>query len=160
MSVFEYPGWSTLMAVIVGCFTWCSAQAVTKAQDGPAKGRQSWTTSRVQGAPTAPSAYRLAPAFSGLRFELPTSIEEVQGLNQMLVTERGGKVYSFAKAADVRQANLVLDLRASLAGELAGQNVSLLDAELHPRFRANRQMFVCYVHPGNGGHTRVSRLAR
>ena len=70
----------------------------------------------------------------------------------------GGRIFSFPKDAAVNQADLVVDLKAALPRDLAGRNVSLFDAEFHPRFADNHYLFVCYVHPGDGGHTRVSRL--
>ena len=137
---------------------WCVTTVVTLAQDKPIPSRPPWTTSRVHGTPEPPAPYRLVPAFPQLRFELPTSIEEVPGTNRLLVTERGGKVFTFPKDAGTSQTDLVVDLRDLLPGELAGQAVSLFDAELHPKFRDNRYLFVCYVHPAGGGHTRVSRF--
>ena len=85
------------------------------------------------------------------------------GANRLLVTEMRGKVYSFAADAATSQADLVLDLAALLPRDLAGRDVSLFDAEFHPRFSENRYVFLCYVHPGSddqmrGGQTRVSRF--
>src|SRR6185295_7088954 len=122
------------------------AVAVTaQSQEKPIATRPPWTTSRVQGSPEPPAPYRIVPAFPRLRFELPTCVEEIPGANRLLVTERGGKIFTFPKAADVSQPDLVLDLRSALDGDLAGQNVSLWDAELHPQFRDNHYLFVCYV---------------
>ncbi|MBL8825718.1 MAG: PQQ-dependent sugar dehydrogenase [Planctomycetaceae bacterium] len=120
--------------------------------------RAPWATSRVVGAPTPPEPYRIVPAFPNVRFAKPTSVEEVPGSDRLLVTEMGGKVFTFVKAAATTQADLVLDLISLLPADLAGKTVSLFDAEFHPRFADNRYLFVCYVHPGNGGHTRVSRF--
>jgi len=46
---------------------------------------------------------------------------------------------------------LVLDLRELLPPDLRGQAISLFDAELHPEFRDNRYLFICYGHPASGG---------
>ena len=54
--------------------------------------------------------------------------------------------------------DLVVDLRALLPAELSSKNLSLWDAEPHPNYSRNHYLFVCYVHPADGGHTRVSRL--
>src|SRR3954447_19452797 len=99
------------------------------AQDNPIAKRPAWTTSRVHGSPTEPAPYRLAPAFPRIRFELPTSIEEVPGTGRLLVTERAGKIFTFPKSAEVSQADLAADLRERLPSDLASQNVSLFDAE-------------------------------
>jgi len=128
------------------------------AQDKPQSNRLPWKTSRVQGTPEPPAPYRIVTPFPRLRFDKPTSIEEIAGADRLLVTERDGKIFSFPKVADVNQPDLIVDLRELLPRDLAGQNVSLLDAELHPKFQDNRHLFVCYVHPEGGGHTRVSRL--
>ncbi|MBI3467580.1 MAG: PQQ-dependent sugar dehydrogenase [Planctomycetes bacterium] len=145
--------------VIIG-LSWamsCSAGTIAFAADQPTS-RPPWTTSRMQGSPEAPEPYRLTPAFPRIRFENPTSIEEIPGADRLLVTERAGNILSFRKAAAASETDLVLDLRSLLPSQLADQSVSLLDAELHPNFRDNRHLFVCYVHPGNGGHSRVSRF--
>ncbi|HWB14073.1 MAG TPA: PQQ-dependent sugar dehydrogenase [Pirellulales bacterium] len=116
--------------------------------------RSAWTTSRVHGSPEPPAPYQIAPAFGQLRFQRPTSIEELPGENRLLVTEMSGKIFTFPQDQPATQADLLIDLAASLAG----QGVSLFDAEPHPDFRRNRQLFVCYVHPQGGGETRVSRF--
>ncbi len=136
----------------------CLVAAAALGQDQLPARRQAWTASRVQGAPTPPAPYRLVPAFAGLKFELPTCLEEFPGTGRLCVTERGGKIFSFPQPADVSKTDLVVDLAAWLPRELAGGNLALFDAELHPKFAENHQLFVCYVHPGEGGHTRVSRL--
>src|SRR5262245_14806974 len=127
------------------------------AAQGQNPARQPWTTSRVHGSPVPPEPYRIAPAFANLRFQLPTSVEEFPS-GRLLVTQRDGKIFSFPNQAEVRSADLVADLAAGLSGELAAKGVSLFAAELHPKFADNRFLFVCYVHPDRGGHTRLSRL--
>jgi putative heme-binding domain-containing protein len=131
---------------------------VSLAQEKPAAIRPAWTTSRLHGTPEPPAPYCLVSAFPRLRFELPTSIEEVPGTSRLLVTERAGKISTFPKHPGTTQADLVLDLRELLPSDLAGQAVSLFDAELHPKFLDNRYLFVCYVHPVGGGQSRVSRF--
>ncbi|HVC95695.1 MAG TPA: PQQ-dependent sugar dehydrogenase [Pirellulales bacterium] len=136
----------------------CVAAAIAAAADNADSRRLPWTTSRILGSPEAPEPYRLAPAFPNLRFQKPTSIEEVPGAGLLLVTEMDGKILSFPKDDQVNQADLVVDLREWLPDDVADRGVSLFDAEFHPQFEENRQLFVCYVHPGDGGHTRVSRI--
>ncbi|QDU27161.1 Soluble aldose sugar dehydrogenase YliI precursor [Anatilimnocola aggregata] len=136
----------------------CLLTATLRAAEKTAPTRPAWTKSRIVGAPQAPEPYRLESAFPQLRFERPTSIEQFPGANRLLVTEMGGKVFTIVKGAATKEKDLVVDLKGLLPQELAGKNVSLLDAEFHPQFGENRSLFICYVHPGNGGHTRVSRL--
>src|SRR5262245_42146927 len=120
--------WRLAMAGVLG-FACCSPANIAQAQGKPIAARPPWTTSRVHGSPQPPAPYRLVSAFPRLRFELPTSLEELPGTNRLLVTERGGKVFSFPKTPDVSRGDLVVDLRELLGGELAGQSVSLFDAE-------------------------------
>jgi putative heme-binding domain-containing protein len=128
------------------------------AQDKSAAKRSPWTSSRVQGSPEPPAPYRIVSAFPRLKFELPTSLEVIPGTNRLLITERAGRILSFSSSAEVAQADLVADLRNFLPSSLTGQNISLFDGELHPKFSDNRYLFVTYVHPEGGGQTRVSRL--
>ena len=126
-------------------------------ENAPAK-RAPWTTSRIHGSPEKPEPYRVASAFPKLRFSFPTSVEEVPATDRLLVTERDGKVFSFPRVGDVATADVALDLATLLPDELKPKKVSLWDAEFDPQFAANRALYLCYVHPGEGGHTRVSRF--
>ena len=148
-------GWS--FGALLGAWLCAAAMADGVGNQEPAL-RQPWTTSRIQGAPVPPAPYRLAPAFPLLRFDRPTCIEQFPDERRLLVTEMGGKVLNFPEEPGVREAELVVDLPALLTGELKGRGVSLFDAEFHPKYSDNKYLFVCYVHPGDGGHTRVSRL--
>ena len=136
---------------IIGVVVLCVSVALSMASAEEKRGttRPPWKTSRIHGSPEAPAPYKIAPAFPGVRFQNPTCIEEIPGANRLLVTELGGKIYSFLKDPDVSQADLVVNL---------GSDRSVLDAEFHPRFRDNRHLFVSYVHPGEDGHVRVSRF--
>jgi glucose/arabinose dehydrogenase len=124
----------------------------------PAAKRAPWTTSRVIGSPEAPEPYRLAPAFPKLNFQRPTSIEELHGANRLIITEMSGKLYSFPNHNTVQQLDLVGDLTDLLPQELAGEGIALFDAEPHPQFAKNRQLYLCYVYPGRLRETRVSRV--
>jgi putative heme-binding domain-containing protein len=77
---------------------------------------------------------------------------------RLLVTEMGGKVFSFVQDAQATQVDLVMDLNSLLKPKLADQGVALFSATPHPNFGRNRQLFACYVHPGKDRHTRVSRF--
>lgn len=136
------------------------------AADGPIAKRPPWTTSKLVGTPEPPEPYKIVPAFAKVRFEKPTSLEEIPGANRLLVTEMSGKVFTLKKNADVAAADPVVDLVKWLptdggpASE-SDKKVSLFDAELHPQFAENHFVYLCYVHPGfkkQGPHTRVSRI--
>ena len=115
--------------------------------------REPWTTSRLRGTPTPPEPFRIVPVFSQLKFDHPTSLQEIPGTNRLLVAEIGGRVLTFPKDSAVSTANLAVDLQTS-----AGGDVALFAAELHPRFQQNRFVYLCLVHPEGGPHTRVSRF--
>ncbi|MGC3971389.1 MAG: PQQ-dependent sugar dehydrogenase [Pirellulales bacterium] len=127
------------------------------ATEEPAK-RPPWTTSRIKGSPEKPEPYRTTPAFPKLRFTLPSCVEEVPGTDRLLVTERDGKIFSFPQQADVAAADLALDLVDLLPPDAKPRKVSLWDAEFSPRFADEKYLFVCYVHPADEAHTRVSRF--
>jgi len=113
--------------------------------------RTAWTTSRIKGAPTPPAPYKINPVFPKVSFKNPTCIEEIPDANRLLVTEIGGKIFSVVKDPDVQEAELVVDL-----AEVSGGEVKVFDADFHPKFHENRQIFICYVHQNDG--TRVSRF--
>ncbi len=119
--------------------------------------RPAWTTSKIQGTPTPPAPYRIVPAFPALKFDHPSSLQEMPG-GRMLVTEMGGKFFSFPKEPGVTRADLMGDLASGLPKELAGESVRLFSAALHPEFKQNGYLFACYVFPGPDKHTRVSQF--
>ena len=161
MSIARHFALHLVSVTILASFLAATLSAEDK--DKPAVARKPWTTSRLHGSPEPPEPYKIVPAFPWLKFERPTSIEEIPGQNRLLVTEMAGKVLCFPKAgfskdAKFAAADLVIDLAANLPKDLASRGVSLFDAELHPKFTDNHQLFVCYVHPDKGSHTRVSRF--
>lgn len=131
--------------------------APSQAEEAPTK-RAPWTTSRIHGSPEKPEPYQVVPAFPKLRFSFPTSVEEVPATDRLLVTERDGKVFSFPRNKEVAAADVALDLNELLPKDVKPRKVSLWDAEFDPQFADNRALYLCYVHPGEGGHTRVSRF--
>ncbi len=120
--------------------------------------RPPWKSSRIKGSPTAPEPYQIHSSFPAVKFTKPTSLAEMPDGRRILVTEMAGKVLTIRKSKDVAKADLALDLAELLPDDLAGQELSLFSAALHPKFQDNRTLFVCYVHPGDGKHTRVSRF--
>ncbi len=143
--------------LFVACLSSLVFSTIVGAEPAAAS-RPAWTRSKVTGSPLPPEPYEIVASFSQLKFKLPTSLEEFPTAPRLLVTEMGGKIYSFPKQASVAQADLVADLDTMLPSDLRGKKIALFDAEFHPNYASNRYVFICYVHPGNGGHTRVSRL--
>jgi putative heme-binding domain-containing protein len=146
------------LVLLAACLTIGFTPSSAWAENKTVARRPPWTSSRVHGSPQAPEPYKVVPAFPKLRFDKPTSIEELPGGERLLVTEMGGKVFTFRKDSQVGRADLVIDLIAGLTADLAERGVSLFDAEFHPNFDENHYLYLCYVHPANGGHTRVSRF--
>ena len=117
------------------------------------KPREPWTTSRLKGTPTTPEPFRVAAAFPHLKFDHPTSLQEIPGTDRLLVAEIGGRVLTFSRGSDRGSADLAIDLQ-----QIAGGSVSLWAAAFHPQFMDNRFVYLCLVHPAGGAHTRVSRF--
>ncbi len=115
--------------------------------------RPAWTSSKIQGAPTAPFPYKTRSAFPRVRFDRPTSLEEIPAQNRLLITEMDGKIYSLPKSAEISKPDVVADL-----AKIVGAPISLLSATLHPKFIDNRFVFVSYVHPDQGRQVRISRF--
>lgn len=135
-----------------------NAPATSAANSAPATAqpkpdaRKPWNTSALRGTPAPPDPWRITPAFAPLKFDHPTSIQELAGTDRLLVTEIGGRIFSFSRsqpAAPLELINLV---------QTSGGDVSLFAAVPHPRFSDNHYIYVCYVSSAGGNHTRVSRF--
>jgi putative heme-binding domain-containing protein len=130
-----------------------ATESVTSAFGAESQPRQPWTASKLRGAPTPPEPFRIAVAFPDLKFDHPTSLQQIPGSDRLLVTEIGGRVFTFKKNAAATAADLAIDLK-----EVARGDVSLFAAVLHPQFEQNRFVYLCMVRPEGGSHTRVSRF--
>lgn len=119
-----------------------------------AQSRPPWTTSRLQGNPEPPSAFvaeMLVP-----RVELSQGVElaNLPGTDRMIVVERRGRISTVPMRGDPATSDLVLDL-----GPLQPKLDHAFGVALHPRFRENRQIFVCYaLTEGQPEGSRVSRF--
>jgi uncharacterized repeat protein (TIGR03806 family) len=103
----------------------------------PVAPRVPWTSSRVHGTPDPPSPYRSEPAFPKLRFQFPTEITSVPGLDYLVVAEIAGKIYAFPNVATVETPDLLIDLRRLVYG-----------VAFHPQFLSNGYMYVVSVLEG------------
>lgn len=145
----------SLVGVAMVGFTCCADRGLAADKISP---RPAWTTSKIQGLPTSPDPYQTVPAFAGLKFDHPSSLEEMPG-GRMLVAEIGGRIYSFDKRDAKGTLHLMGNLKDVLPKELSRMGGRLLlDATLHPNFSKNRFLFVAYAYPGKEGHRRVSRF--
>lgn len=105
--------------------------SVGTAADGS---RPPWTSSKIQGTPAPPPAFALRPAYPNRQFDLPSSLEEIPG-GRILVTEIGGKLFTFPKAdAKSDRSDLLLNI----------EGAKLWHATVHPDFASNHRLFVCY----------------
>lgn len=116
--------------------------------------REPWTTSRVEGSPEPLKPFvaeRVSPA---LALSDALELVAVPGARRWLVAERRGKILSFSAAGPVEAADEVLDVLA-----LHRRMDAVYSVVLHPRYRENRQLFVCYVMPeGQADGSRISRF--
>jgi putative heme-binding domain-containing protein len=136
----------------------CSALAIAVGAHGvepPAPtGRLPWTTSQLRGTPDPPPPYAVEQAFPKLVFDRPVLLDQAPGTRYLVVAELGGKVLSFPADPAADRAEIALDLNGR--GERVGP---LYGLAFHPRFEANRQVFVCYTLRGDRTDgTRVSRF--
>ncbi|HYF37185.1 MAG TPA: PQQ-dependent sugar dehydrogenase [Prosthecobacter sp.] len=101
--------------------------------------REPWTTSRIRGAPEAPKAYVAEQVFAGI----PTDnvLEMVAADGRFYLLTRQGKVWSFASSGAAAIPELVLDLKA-----LHPEHDSAYSLAFHPKWRENREVFVCYTY--------------
>jgi putative heme-binding domain-containing protein len=128
--------------------------AVVAASDANAQHRKPWATSRLKGTPTTPPDFRVSRAFPRYSFERPTSIQEIPSTGELLLTQMNGLILTISKSDDSAEKHHVGELAS-----LAGGDVNLFSAVLHPDFAKNGYLFVCLVHPEGGRHSRVSRYS-
>ena len=115
-----------------------SAAAQEKA--APLPHRPAWNTSRITGSPSAPLPYVTQRAFPALQFKECLDITSAPGSDRLFVVEQSGKIFSFPAKADVKQADLAVDLAKEIPGL---QHVYALT--FHPQFEKNRYCYVCYI---------------
>lgn len=99
-----------------------------------APSRGSWAAAGLGGLPprlTLPASYRLVPAFPGVSFVDPVALLEAPGSGQLVVAERGGRLYAFENSAGVASKQLVLDVSAHTQGDI---DSGLLGFAFHPQF--------------------------
>ncbi len=116
--------------------------------------RSPWTASRLKGTPTRPSDYRISRVFVRHSFDHPTSMQATPSNGEMLITQMNGSILTISSSDDSADKHRVGEL-----AQLAGGDVNLFSAALHPDFAKNGYLFVCLVHPEGGRHTRVSRYS-
>lgn len=122
--------------------------------DAHAAARQPWTTSRIDGSPEPLKPFASVPVAGDLELAEALELVAVPGARTWLVVERRGRVLSFPAGTEVATPEVVLDLRT-----LHRRLDNAYSVVLHPRFRENRQIFVCYALPeGQVDGSRISRF--
>ncbi len=92
-------------------------------------------------------------AFPHLRFIRPVLITHApDGSNRLFVVEQSGRVLGFENDPDVRQADVMADIRSKVRRQ--GEEEGLLGLAFHPRFKTSRAVFLHYT-AANGGRRNV-----
>jgi putative heme-binding domain-containing protein len=136
------------------------------AEDGGAPKRVPWTTSRVAGTPEPPPRYKAPIAFPNLKFKNPLLMARLPGTNRLFVGEQEGRIFSFENRPDAK-AELFIDLKKdikTISLHPGAKEVEFVyGLVLHPRFRENRECFICYTLRGKKGEKNLpdgSRVSR
>jgi uncharacterized repeat protein (TIGR03806 family) len=146
------PSPQSRTAVIAAAVAWLLVAPRLHAA-APGGGRPPWTTSRFVGTPDPPPPYRVVPVFPKLAFDRPVLLDHVPGTGRLVVGEVGGKVVSFPNDTAADRTEVAIDLAAER------KTAALYGLAFHPKFEANRQVFLCYVTRNDTPDgTRVSRF--
>ena len=128
--------------------------------------RTPWTTSRVKGSPDVPLPLALEPAFPNLKFNDSMHVRWQADLARYFVCELGGKVWSFPHDAEIKSADIAIDLKASLKSYDADRSNgvdNLFSIVFDPEFARNRYVYLCMVFSSKSGQplpdgSRISRF--
>jgi glucose/arabinose dehydrogenase len=102
----------------------------------------------AQGGPEIPEL-SVEVAFPGIRFERPVVIAHPpDGTDRIFVVEQPGRVRWFENRPDVKETTLALDISAKVLSR--GNEEGLLGIAFHPKFKANRTVFLQYSWPHFG----------
>lgn len=124
------------------------------ATSSPAAQPERWSASKLVGSPEPPMPYHVKPAYAKLVFDRPVLIEPVPGSNWMIVGEVAGKLVAFEDRDDVAQKTVVGDIKLKHK-----ETSALYGLAFHPKFSANRKVYLCYVVGGELPEgTRVSEF--
>ncbi len=97
----------------------------------------------AEGQVVTPDSYSLQQAFPHLTFKRPLAlIDPHDGTNRRFVVEQAGRIFVFENKADVRKANLFLDIRDRVNSH--GNEEGLLGLAFHPNYSINGDFFVNY----------------
>ena len=147
---------------VPGGVYWASAGPAA----APAK-RVPWATPHVTGSPEPPPPFVVVDAFPGVKFDKPLHVTFQRDLGRAFVSEQGGPVYSFdPDRPPAGKGDVFFDPKGlKKLGETPNGNgfETVYGLAFHPKFRANRQCFVCYTVRGKDGVANLpdgSRVSR
>ncbi len=128
--------------------------------------RTAWTTSQLKGSPESPLPLAIEPVFPGVKFSDPMHVRWQADVGRYFVCELGGKVWSFPHDAEVKTADLAIDLKASLKSfdaERSNGCDSLYSLAFDPEFSKNRFVYLCIILSNKTGKplpdgSRISRF--
>ena len=99
----------------------------------------------TSGGGTTGGEYQLQPAFSGLRFNLPTGLEPaIDGTRRVFVISQPGQILAVQDTPTASSAKTFLDIRSRV---IYGGEMGLLGFAFHPGYASNGYIFVCYTAP-------------
>ncbi|MCC6510865.1 MAG: PQQ-dependent sugar dehydrogenase [Pirellulaceae bacterium] len=125
-----------------------------------------WTSSRISGTPEQPLPLSLEPVFENLKFTDPMHVRWQADTQRYFVCELGGKIWSFPHDPDVKQADLVVDLKAEIKSfdkDRSNGCENVYSIAFDPDFRKNRFVYVCMIFSNKTGKplndgSRISRF--
>jgi putative heme-binding domain-containing protein len=116
--------------------------------------REPWATSRIEGSPDPLKPFVTEPVSPALVIADGLELMPVPGARRWLVVERRGKILSFSARDNAESTDEVINLLA-----VHPRMDTAYSVVLHPRYRENRQIFVCYaMAQGLADGSRVSRF--
>ncbi|MAV37094.1 MAG: hypothetical protein CMJ59_16745 [Planctomycetaceae bacterium] len=143
-----------LLAIVLASPTAAQDSSKNDPPGGPVSRRTlAWTTSRLIGSPEPPPPYRVAVAFTELKFQKPVALTCAPGEKNLFLLEQDGQLHAFAVDREVTRTQIVLDL-----GKLHTQPISAYGIAFHPHYQRNHYVYLCYAL--SGVNPRGSRLVR
>lgn len=105
-----------------------------------AQTRVAWTASRIHGTPEPPKPFVAEQVFTKLTLANALDMVPVPALNQWLIAENGGKIWTVPNETGTAQADIAIDLKAAhpTCDHVYG-------IAFHPNFAQNKQVFITYT---------------
>ena len=100
-----------------------------------------WTTSRIHGSPEAAKPCIPELAFPGIGLHEALEMVPVPGAQRFIAVEKGGKIWSFKDTPEVRQQDLLIDLKPDHPQLWYAYGIAF-----HPKWKENGHVFLCYAY--------------